>query len=204
MQLTRRLPLHRLCARKAQAGAYTHPVFTGTHLLASNGIAACWQDVEDSASDFPGYVPKRLTRWLYDADGEVDHGEIRVLKDAVRGLTFAGDVEAERFDAQPPKLKDPASDFPAPPKPMRGKGVVRLAISATHLHHLAIAMGTAGKDQAVVLEMRVEDDGQVARPVRVVPFDNDHADVVGLIAPFVPPVEQEAETSTPTSTNDNA
>lgn len=189
MKPTQRLPLHRIVSRKKAAigSGYPHPIFTGDHLFASNGVVACWEPVEDCTQDVPGPMPSALVKFIAEAPADAEV-ELRLPGGgAVLGLVFEDEVETERLQLGEVGMVPPES-WPTPPERSRSKKAVRVSLSTAALHRLAVVLGAGGRDDAVELELQVGADGVCDQPIRVVVAgDAEGTKGVGVIAPWVAP-----------------
>lgn len=195
MKPTQRLPLHRIVSRKkASIGSgFPFPIFTGSHLFASNGIVACWEPVAEADQDVPGPMPPALVKFVAEAPAEAEV-ELRLPgSGAVLGLVFEDDVETERLQLGEVGMAPPDS-WPTPPDRSRSKKAVRVSLSTAALHRLAVVLGAGGRDDAVELELLPDAAGVCDQNIRVVVAgDAEGTRGVGVIAPWVAPSPAQPE-----------
>lgn len=185
MKLPRPTPLYLACAKKAADSGYPDPVWTGTHLLATNGRILVATDVElDEGRDAPaaGYVPKEVLesavkRLPKGEDADTAELHIDVGRGGAKALVFDGAVET--FSAQG-DAANLALNAPDVTKAIPPRTNTRLLVSAKQLYRLAKAMGC----EWLSLYVTRGQDGEVQSPVRVeaeVRTDGPCEHVLGVI-----------------------
>lgn len=186
MKISRPTPLYLACAKKAADSGYPDPVWTGTHLIATNGRILVATDVElDEGSDAPaaGYVPKEvleaaIKRLPKGEDADTAELHVDIALGGAKAVVFDGAVEtfSAQGDAANLALSAPDVTKLIPPRTN-----TRLQVNAKQLYRLAKAMGC----EWLSLYVTRGQDGEVESPVRVeaeVRTDGPCEHVLGVIA----------------------
>lgn len=186
MNIPRPTPLYLACAKKAADSGYPDPLWTGTHLIATNGTILVATDVElDDGSEAPpaGYVPKEVLesavkRLPKGDDADTAELHVDVGRGGAKALVFDGAVET--FSAQG-DAANLAMSAPDVTKLIPPRTNTRLQVNAKQLYRLAKAMGC----EWLSLYVTRGQDGEVESPVRVeaeVRTDGPCEHVLGVIS----------------------